>query len=46
MGAVPSSKKSVQDPEALPRLYPELDYEVKTRSPMPCKNIMFTTLMY
>jgi hypothetical protein len=36
MGAVPSVVKKVkQDIEHMPRLEPEMDYEIKTRSPLP-----------
>ena len=33
MGGVPSKKQV--DVESLPRIYPETDYVIRTRSPMP-----------
>lgn len=41
MGQVPSKKKPVINAEELPRLFPEPQYDVKTRSPMPSKSLLY-----
>lgn len=41
MGQVPSKKKPIINAEELPRLHPEPEYDVKTRSPMPGKYLQY-----
>jgi len=42
MGGVPSKTKQQIKIEDLPRVEPEPDYDIKTRSPMPGMNRVFT----